>query len=207
MEILTYGEAALLVELPSLDAVLELYTALNDDRPTGIADLIPAARTLLVVLADGSDPNEIFAALRVRAERARALVPSSAPDSTVHLEVIYDGEDLETLARATNLSTTEVVDRHAAADYRVAFCGFVPGFAYLEGLDPVLHAPRQSTPRRAVPAGSVGVASEYTAIYPRASPGGWNIVGRTETPLFDVDRDPPALLSPNTRVRFHARKQ
>ncbi len=94
---------------------------------------------------------------------------------------------------------------HSGAGYTVRFCGFAPGFAYLDGLDPRLHVPRRDDPRTSIPAGSVAIAGEFAGVYPRASPGGWRLLGRTDASLWDVDRDPPALLTPGTRVRFRAR--
>jgi KipI family sensor histidine kinase inhibitor len=109
------------------------------------------------------------------------------------------------VAAATGLEVAEVVDRHRRAAYRVAFCGFSPGFAYLTGLDPALHLPRRAEPRTRVPAGSVAVAGPYTAVYPRATPGGWHLLGTCGQRLWDPDADPPARLTPGTRVRFVAR--
>jgi KipI family sensor histidine kinase inhibitor len=100
------------------------------------------------------------------------------------------------------LSVEEVVARHSAGSYVSAFCGFAPGFAYLSGSDPVLHVSRRSSPRTRIPVGSVAIAGEYSAVYPSASPGGWRLLGRTGTPVWDVERDPPNLLPPGTRVRF-----
>jgi biotin-dependent carboxylase-like uncharacterized protein len=132
--------------------------------------------------------------------------PAGASDPVV-LPVRYDGADLAEVASLTGLGVAEVVRRHAAATYTVAFGGFMPGFAYLTGLDPVLHLPRRSSPRTRVPAGSVAVAGEFAAVYPSATPGGWRLLGTCTTPLFDVHRDPPALLRPGTRVRFVAEEQ
>ena len=103
------------------------------------------------------------------------------------------------------MAVDAVVAAHAAATYTVAFCGFAPGFAYLTGLPAALRLPRRATPRPRVPAGSVAIAGELSAVYPTASPGGWHLLGRTDVALFDVDRDPPALLTPGTIVRFEPR--
>jgi KipI family sensor histidine kinase inhibitor len=118
--------------------------------------------------------------------------------------VRYDGPDLAAVAERAGRPEAEVIARHTAGDYRVAFCGFAPGFAYLTGLDPSLHVPRLARPRTRVPAGSVGIAGEYTAAYPRPSPGGWHLLGRTDADLWDLARAEPALLTPGTRVRFEA---
>ena len=94
---------------------------------------------------------------------------------------------------------------HSGADYTVAFCGFMPGFAYMTGLPAALHLPRRATPRERVPVGAVAIAAEYAGVYPRESPGGWHLLGRTDAVLWDDGREPPALLPPGTRVRFRPR--
>ncbi|WP_225154446.1 carboxyltransferase domain-containing protein, partial [Bradyrhizobium sp. NBAIM08] len=115
---------------------------------------------------------------------------------------MYDGADLSEVAAACGLSIDEVVVLHSNATYTVAFCGFTPGFAYLRGLPPVLQLPRRDSPRTRVPPGSVAVASEYCAVYPTASPAGWNLIGSTSLTLFDGSAANPALLRPGDRVRF-----
>jgi len=122
----------------------------------------------------------------------------------VNIPVTYDGPDLGDIARHCGLSPAEVVQRHEAAEYVVYFLGFQPGFAYLGGLDEALHTPRRTEPRVSVPAGSVGIGGAQTGIYPLASPGGWQLIGRTLTPLFDPQAEPPTLLAPGDRVRFVA---
>jgi KipI family sensor histidine kinase inhibitor len=120
----------------------------------------------------------------------------------VELPVVFDGADLADVAELTRRSLADVVGALTTAELTVAFCGFAPGFGYLTGLPADLHVPRRTTPRTRVPAGSVGLAGPFAGVYPQASPGGWQLVGRTDAVLFDVDRDPPALLSPGTVVRF-----
>jgi KipI family sensor histidine kinase inhibitor len=122
----------------------------------------------------------------------------------VTIPVVYDGPDLADVASRTDLSVEEVVRRHAAGEYVVAFCGFAPGFGYLTGLDPALCLPRRTVPRTRIPAGSVAVADRFTSVYPSNSPGGWHLLGRTATVMWDLERQPPALLAPGTRVRFEA---
>lgn len=202
VRVVPYGTDALLVDLPGLDAVRALDDVLRADPLPGTVDVVPAARTLLVRFAPV--PGTTAAAdLAVRAERA-AVEPGRerADAEPVLLPVRYDGADLAEVARLSGLDRAEVVRRHAAATYTVAFGGFMPGFAYLTGLDPALHVPRRSSPRERVPAGAVAVAGEFTAVYPAATPGGWMLLGTCDVPLFDVDHDPPALLPPGTRVRF-----
>jgi KipI family sensor histidine kinase inhibitor len=123
------------------------------------------------------------------------------PDPLI-IDVEYDGVDLADVARVVQIGTEEVIERHLAVEYTVAFCGFSPGFGYLRGLDPVLHVDRRATPRTRVPAGSVAIAAGYSAVYPSASPGGWHLLGTTRTTLWDERLDPPALMVPGRRVRF-----
>lgn len=200
MQIVAYGEAALLVELPDLAAVHRLYRALRHDPPPRTLDLIPAARTLLVVVEHGA-VDAVTAALQSR--------PADADDDhpvgeVIEIPVIYDGPDLARVARLAGLTATEVVERHCAPEYLVSFCGFTPGFGYLQGLDPRLHLPRLATPRVRVPSGAVAIAGPYSAIYPHPSPGGWHLLGRTDVVLFDIGREPPGLLQPAIRLRFLA---
>lgn len=198
MRVLPYGDAALLIELRDLDSVLALYTTLHDAPPDGVVDLVPAARTLLVVLDARADPAAVAAAIRA----ASARPPLPGLTQLVELPTRYDGADLDEVAALSGLSVAEVVARHSDPEYLVGFTGFAPGFAYLLGLDPQLQVPRRETPRARVPSGSVAVADQYTAVYPRPSPGGWRLLGTCPVELFDVSRQPPALLAPGTRVRF-----
>jgi len=124
--------------------------------------------------------------------------------AVVEIPVVYDGDDLDDVARATGLEPSDVIARHSGSSFRVDFCGFAPGFGYLRGLDPRLHLPRRATPRTRVPAGSVAIAAEFTAVYPRPSPGGWHLLGSTDRVMFDPDRSPPALFEPGVHVRFVA---
>ena len=204
MRVLRAGTCAVLVELDDLDHVIGLHAALRRTPPAGTVDLVPAARTVLVVF-DGSATT----ADRVAAEiQGRDVDPVTEQGGTlVEVPVVYDGEDLHEVAELTGLSERDVVTRHLQRDYRVAFCGFAPGFAYIAGGDPALRVPRRSSPRTRVPAGSVGLADEFTGVYPREMPGGWQLVGRTDVVLWSLDREPPALLPPGTRVRFVERRQ
>jgi KipI family sensor histidine kinase inhibitor len=158
-------------------------------------EIVPAARTVLVV-HDGADPARIAASLDAGSDN---LPP---PSGTVRIPVRYDGPDLEEVAIATGLGVDDVVALHAGATYRVAFCGFLPGFAYLVGLPEQLRLPRRSTPRSRVAAGSVAIADEFSGVYPSASPGGWHLLGRTEVSLWNPDCTPPGLLVPGSDVVF-----
>lgn len=192
------GSAAILVELDDLDEVLAYYAAVSD-HPHGFLDIVPAARTVLLVL----DPERLDLA---EAERlARAVEPRHDRRSVgdlLEVPVIYDGEDLADVAALLSCTVADVVRRHTSEEWTVAFCGFSPGFGYLTSASGDWDIPRRSTPRTRVPAGSVALAGEFSGVYPRESPGGWQLIGRTTVSTFDLDREPAAILRPNTRVRF-----
>jgi len=194
------GERGLLVEVEDLETVHRLHAALRELDPPGVVELVPAYRTVLIV----ADPGQVEALDDLAARLpALELPPAEAvAGETVEIPVRYDGEDLPEVAGLTGLEPEEVVRRHTAPEYTVAFLGFSPGFPYLVGLDPALEVPRRDTPRTSIPAGSVGLAGNQTGIYPTATPGGWQLIGRTQVTLFDPARDPPALLAPGTRLRF-----
>lgn len=199
MRLLPYGDHAWLVEVsdPVAGTTTALPAAVADvlRELDGVVQTVPGARSVLVEVEGAVDAAVLLAA----AEAAEEPTPDGP---IVEIPVVYDGDDLDGVAAATTLTVDDVIRRHTAAEYRVAFCGFAPGFAYLTGLDPVLQLPRHAQPRTTVPAGAVGVAGEFTGIYPRRSPGGWRLLGRTDAPLWDAARTPPALLPPGTRVRF-----
>jgi KipI family sensor histidine kinase inhibitor len=208
--VLPAGDGAVLLEFDSAEQVAAAHRALLARAADGVIELVPAARTILVHYdPERFDPDALGLPLQL-AEAPEALEAPEAPASTaddasgrlVRLPVVYDGPDLAELSTATGLGVAEIVERHAAAEYVVAFCGFSPGFAYLTGLDPLLRLPRRATPRTRVPAGSVAIADEFAGVYPAPSPGGWHLLGRTDAALWDLERDPPALLAPGTRVRF-----
>lgn len=201
MEIRDYGDRALLVECGSGDEVLALAAALRDQDFAGVVDIVPGARTVLVTVS-GTDRQ---AALRTHLAETVLESPTelSVPDSAdVVIDVVYDGADLSDVARLTGMSVGEVIAAHTATPWRVGFGGFAPGFAYLVGGDPRLRVPRRSEPRTRVPAGSVALAGEYSGVYPRESPGGWQLIGRTDAVLWDAQRPQPALLTPGMWVRF-----
>lgn len=197
MRCLRYGDAALLVET---DDVQGLYAGLSAASLDGVTELVPAATTVLVRTAFGADLDALEAAV--------LAVPPAASDAVeageVEVPVSYDGEDLADVAELTGLSIDEVVAAHTGQVWTVAFCGFAPGFGYLTGTDERLTVPRRQTPRTRVPAGSIALAGPYTGVYPRESPGGWQLIGRTSLTVWDLAADPPALLRPGTRVRFEA---
>ena len=199
MRMLPCADVGLLVELDGSDDVVALYSALIDDLPRGVFDLVPAARTLLLRI----DPSITTVAEVERVARAVRPRPE-APKAGALIEVplTYDGPDLAEVGDLTGLGVRGVIEAHTGQDWTVAFCGFSPGFGYLVGTDDRLRVPRRTDPRVRVPAGSVALAGEYTGIYPRESPGGWRILGRTTINTWDLRRDPPALLVPGTTVRF-----
>jgi KipI family sensor histidine kinase inhibitor len=199
-----YGDRALLVELTDTEDVLAWVDALEGARPDGVADVVAAARTVLVVAAAGADVGALRTALAAVSSVRTGPSARSSDGEVVEIAVRYDGPDLAEVARLTGLSREDVVAAHTGAAWRVAFAGFSPGFAYLVGDDDRLHVPRRDSPRTAVPAGAVALAGGYSSVYPRESPGGWQLVGTTDAPMWDLDRDPPALLRPGTRVRFVA---
>lgn len=202
MRILRYGVRALLAEVESLDRAGRLHAALTRDPLPGVVELVPAARTVLLRY----DPARTDAARLTAALHALDLTAAApvADRAVVVVPVRYDGEDLAEVARLTGLTVDQVIARHTGAEYRVAFCGFAPGFAYLTGVDPALRVPRRSVPRTRVPAGAVALADEFTGIYPRQSPGGWQLLGRTAFTPWDPTADPPTPLTPGTPVRFVA---
>lgn len=202
MRVLDVGDGAVLVEFGTLEAVLAAFRALDSSRPDGVDDLVPAARTILVRFDRRVTNREsVRAWLRdIRPVDTAEEVRADAVDIGVH----YDGPDLEEVGDLTGLGVAGVIAAHTGAEWTVAFAGFAPGFGYLVGGPESLHVPRRSSPRTSVPAGSVGLAGEFSGIYPRSSPGGWQLIGSTDVSLWDTDRDPPALLRPGIGVRFHA---
>ncbi len=195
MQIHRYGHDALLVEVADASEALALYRAA---RAEGLRarDVVPAARTVL--FSGCADPE------RLATELARLTLRRSAASERPAVEVptTYDGPDLEDVARRWDMTVAETVATHTSVDFVVAFCGFAPGFAYCTGLPASLAVPRHPDPRPRVPVGAVGLAGEFTGVYPTASPGGWRLLGRTELLLWDADRAEPATLAPGTRVRF-----
>lgn len=193
MNLLPYGPQAVLAEFSTLDEVMAAATHWRVASLSGVVEIVPAARSVLVVHDGTFDPAVLTAPVDT-------AVATEGP--LVEVPVVYDGDDLEWVAEQCHLTPAQVVDLHSAAIYTCAFCGFMPGFSYLVGLPEELHLPRRVTPRTRVPIGSVAIASEFTAIYPSESPGGWHLLGTTRVPMWDDARDPAATLPPGTRVRF-----
>lgn len=201
VRLLPFGDRAWLVETDDIDAVLALHARLDDSRPDGVVDLVPAARTVLVRI----DPR----ALSLSSARAWIEASAGAGDtdphrdgSDVELDIAYDGLDLARTASLLDVAVDELVKRHRNARWTVAFTGFAPGFGYLVSEDWPFDVPRLDSPRTRVPAGSVGLAGTFSGAYPRMTPGGWRLIGTTSARLFDPDAADPAMLTPGTRVRF-----
>lgn len=197
--VLPCGDAGLLIEVDGLPEVLALADAVRGAPPAGVLDIVPAARTLLLTLEPGTD----LATVRKAVLDLPVDVGAAAADrETVEIEVVYDGPDLDEVGQLTGLGRDGVVAAHTGTPWRVAFGGFAPGFAYLAGGDPRLDVARRAEPRTSVPAGSVGLAGEFSGVYPRSSPGGWQLIGRTDAVLWDIEGG--ALLRPGSSVRFRA---
>lgn len=195
----TASRRHLLVECEDLTATMALHRSLEAAGLPGVVELVPAARTVLISF----DPRRTGAEALEEAIRGLERTDSSTGEAReVTIDVRYDGEDLAEVAELLSVSPAEVIARHQAATWQVAFAGFAPGFGYLAGDDELFDVPRRSSPRTRVPIGAVALAGEFTGVYPRSSPGGWQLIGRTEARLWDLDRQPPALFVPGTIVRF-----
>jgi KipI family sensor histidine kinase inhibitor len=215
--IVPFGDTAILVTVDATDehdvahirTIHRLAAAIRELGDPRLDNPVPGATSVLV----GYDPRALDpteAAARVRTALDAAVAAGEATDERrraplVELPTRYggsDGPDLAELAAAAGLSEQAVIELHASAEYVVAFLGFAPGFAYLSAVPPAIGVPRRATPRERVPAGSVGIADRRTAVYPGGTPGGWQLLGRTDVSVWDARREPPALLVPETRVRF-----
>ena len=206
-KIFPLGDAALVCEAPppaTLDCQRRVWAAAEIARDwPHVLEVVPGMNNLTLVFDPvEADRDELTSRLQ---EAWHAASQTPAAGREVEIPVQYGGEfgpDLGAVANHTGLSVREVIERHSGGEYVVFFLGFQPGFAYMGGLEQALHTPRRASPRLEVPAGSVGIGGEQTGIYPATSPGGWQLIGRTELPLFDPTRRPPSLLQPGDRVRF-----
>ena len=199
-----YGDQALLLEFDSTADVLAWTATLTAAQLLGVVDIVPASRTILIKLADPryqAPTRQRLGKLRLQPGSA-SVRPLGRPDVTI--DVVYDGADLHDVATLTGLTPEQVVEAHTGGLWQVGFMGFAPGFAYLVGGDARLQVPRRTEPRTSVPPGAVALAGEFSGIYPRQSPGGWQLIGHTDAVMFDVNRDQPALLAPGTWVQFRA---
>ncbi|MBI0021639.1 5-oxoprolinase subunit PxpB [Bartonella sp. W8097] len=217
MRFLGVNNSAFLIELADLEETLALFDRLqqeirreekdlqdqekfqSQESLQAIVEIIPAARTLLIKFDPSlSDENTLetkIAGLKLEKGQQKS-------GKLVEIPVVYDGEDLDDVAALLKIDREEVIRRHVESHYQVAFCGFAPGFAYLTGGDPLFNVPRRASPRKSIPAGSVALAGKFGGVYPQPSPGGWQLIGRTNVKMFDLDRDPPSLLKPGDRVHF-----
>ena len=193
------GDTGWLLDLDGNAAVHRWAATVRDADLDGVVEIVPGLTTLLVTLdPDRTTPAALAAALS-------DLGPRPAPthgDERHVIDVRYDGADLDRVGELTGLGRAEVVAAHTGRPWRVAFCGFAPGFSYLVGGDPRLQVPRRGESRVRVPAGAVAVAGAFSAVYPRPSPGGWRLLGHTDAVLWDPDADPPAVLLPGSVVEF-----
>ncbi|WP_307050560.1 5-oxoprolinase subunit B/C family protein [Arthrobacter oryzae] len=194
------GTRAVLAELSGTQDVLALQTLLLESPLPGQLDVLAAAQTVMV-RADSPAAARRMGALLLQLD---LTAPVRQEGGLVFIDTVYDGEDLAEVGRLTGLGTDGVIKAHTGQVWTVAFAGFAPGFGYMVGENQVLEVPRRSSPRTAVPAGSVALAGNYSAVYPRKSPGGWQLIGRTGARMWDLDRAEPALASPGHRVQFRA---
>jgi KipI family sensor histidine kinase inhibitor len=203
-----YGDAAVLLQFDSTAEVLAWADVVRDADLLGVVDIVPASRTVLIKL-DGPRYQGVarqqLSKLRLAPESLEQTAAPIDGRADVVIDVVYDGADLGEVADLTGLTPREVVAAHTQTPWRVGFAGFAPGFGYLVGGDERLKVPRRSEPRTKVPIGAVGLAGEFSGVYPRESPGGWQLIGHTseeQSALWDVERDPPALLTPGQWVQF-----
>ncbi|MHA7288842.1 5-oxoprolinase subunit B/C family protein [Arthrobacter sp. MDT3-24] len=194
------GTTAVLAELSGLHDVLALQALLLEEPLPGQVDVLAAAETVMVK----ADSPAAARRMAARLLEMDLTVRSHAEGKLVQIEAVYDGDDLAEVGRLTGLGTDGVIAAHTGQVWTVAFGGFAPGFSYMVGENQVLEVPRRSSPRTAVPAGSVALAGNYSAVYPRKSPGGWQLIGRTAAPMWDLSREQPALAAPGDRVQFSA---
>jgi len=200
--VLPAGDRGLLVEVDDLDTVLALADRLRAAELPGVQDVVLASRTVLVRTASGPDLSRLGSEILDLAGDLPIGRATDAPAAILDVRVRYDGPDLDEVAAVSGLTRAEVVAAHTGQPWRAAFAGFAPGFCYLTGGDPRLDVPRRHQSRTSVPAGSVALAGGFSAVYPRESPGGWQLIGTTDAVLWDVDRQPPALVSAGAWVRF-----
>jgi KipI family sensor histidine kinase inhibitor len=194
------GDRALLLELANSDEAVRVARRARAEL-SGIVEAVPGHCTVLLSFDAAPDADEVLAL----AEAALGEEHAGLAPAEIELAVTYDGPDLAEVADLVSLSPEGVVARHCRATYVAGFLGFAPGFAYLLGGDERLFVSRRAEPRTRVPGGSVAIAGVYSGVYPRESPGGWRLLGRTDAMLFDPAREPPALLAAGDRVRFVAR--
>lgn len=201
MRFLSVNRDSFLIELSSLQETLALYHCLRQSTINPIRDLIPAARSILVFF---DEYHSSFEHMRSWISKLKIDDHHITQQQVINIPVIYDGEDLSQVAELQGCSVSEVIRRHLHSTWQVAFIGFAPGFAYLNSPDrPFTDIPRLAVPRKRIPAGSLGLAGQYAGIYPKDSPGGWQLIGRTPEKMWDLQREHPALLLPGMQAEFH----
>ncbi|WP_433663813.1 5-oxoprolinase subunit B family protein [Nocardia sp. CA-128927] len=203
LRILPAGDRSVLVAPDEHEDLVAFIDLLRRELPAGVHDVLPAAQTVLVTMTDAADSRAVEEQLRQlfrSTQGAGSAQPE--PDAVRTIPVRYDGPDLESVAAQLGISVRELIAVHTRAVWRCSFIGFAPGFGYLETAEHGLAVPRRAESRTSVPAGSVALADGYSAVYPRRSPGGWQLIGTTDVPMWDLDRAEPSLLCPGTRVRF-----
>ncbi|MDO3647433.1 5-oxoprolinase subunit B family protein [Nocardia mangyaensis] len=209
------GDRAMLITLDDPRPVQRLASALRVHAIAGVQDVLPAAETVLVTMHSvsyGTQVRRELVALLDRLDQeppqpdspdvSRGTLPDNGDDDIVEIPVRYDGVDLPEVARLLDLSVPEVIAAHTGTIWRCAFVGFAPGFGYLTSPDGRLTVPRRAQARTAIPPGAVALAGGYSAVYPRGTPGGWQLIGRTDLRMWVVDRDPPALVRAGSAIRF-----
>ena len=204
LRVLSAGDRGLLLAPGGHDDLAAIVDALRGASLPGMVDFLPAAETVLVTLDRGADAGAVERDLRRLLAGSGSTATPTAVDAgdEVRIAVRYDGPDLADVARLLGIGADDVVAEHTGRVWRCRFIGFAAGFGYLESDRPGLSVPRRDSSRTAVPAGAVALADGYSAVYPRRSPGGWQLIGTTDAALWDLDRPQPALLRPGTRVRF-----
>lgn len=207
--VLSLGESALTIRLGDVSSVANseraaaLAEAILRERIDGVREVVSAVASVTVYYEVQSAKSKVRSAkLREVIGRLPQMAASTAALATHTIPTLYDGADLDEVASRVGLARDEVVRRHTAGEYRVLALGFLPGWAYLGPLDPSLSLPRRSSPRTRIPAGAVAIMGAQTGIYPRVSPGGWNLIGSTDVVLFDAHRERPSLFHAGDRVRF-----
>ncbi|MFC6011623.1 5-oxoprolinase subunit B family protein [Nocardia lasii] len=206
------GDRAMLITLDDSRPVQRLASALRVHAIAGVEDVLPAAETVLVTMHSvtyGTQVRRELVALLDRLDQelpgpdvSRGTVPD--PEAVLEIPVRYDGADLPAVAELLGLTVAEVIAAHTGTVWQCAFVGFAPGFGYLTSPDGRLTVPRRAVARTAIPAGSVALAGGYSAVYPRGTPGGWQLIGSTDLRMWVVDRDPPALVRAGSAIRFVA---
>ncbi len=202
MRLLPYGDSAVLVELADAAERRRLDAALHRAALAQVVEHVPGAQTVLVRAASAGDVPALAGLLRTL--DWQSADEDFGTDAELVIPTRYDGPDLPEVATLLGSDPAEVVARHTGQAWTVEFMGFAPGFGYLLGERGGLEVPRRVSPRTRIPSGAVGLAGPYSGVYPRASPGGWQLLGTTDLRMWDQRREPPALLAPGMRVRFEA---